>query len=199
MEQHGDGRPIVQFASPAEWEAWLDQHHASSPGLWLKLAKKATGVASLTYQAALDVALCFGWIDGQKDALDERFWLQRFTPRGPRSRWSRINREKAEQLIEQGRMRPSGLTRIEQARADGRWEAAYDSASRATVPEDLQRALDADPAAAAFFARLDRVNRYAILYRIQSAARPETRARRLAQLVAMLSEGRTIHAPRLQE
>ena len=198
MEQHEDGRPIVPFASAAEWEAWLDQHHASSPGLWLKLAKQAAGVASPTYQEALDAALCFGWIDGQKDTLDERFWLQRFTPRGPRSKWSRINREKAEQLIEQGRMRPPGLTRIEQARADGRWEAAYDSASRATVPEDLQRALDADPAAAAFFARLDRVNRYAILYRIQSAARPETRARRLTQLVAMLSEGRTIHPPRLQ-
>jgi uncharacterized protein YdeI (YjbR/CyaY-like superfamily) len=188
-----NGRPIIPFASPGEWEGWLAENHASSRGLWVKIAKKEAGVASISYAQALEVALCYGWIDGQKGALDDRFWLQRFTPRGPRSRWSRLNREKAEQLIEQGRMRPPGLAQVERARADGRWEAAYQSASRATVPEDLQRELDRDPDASAFFAGLDRVNRYAILYRLQDARRPETRAARLAQFVAMLSEGRKIY------
>jgi uncharacterized protein YdeI (YjbR/CyaY-like superfamily) len=187
------GQPNMPFASPGEWEAWLAENQASSRGLWVKIAKKGAGTASLSYAQALEVALCYGWIDGQKGALDDRFWLQRFTPRGPRSKWSRINREKAEQLIEQGRMRPPGLAQVERARADGRWEAAYDSASRATVPEDLQRELDRNPAASAFFAGLDRVNRYAILYRLQDARRPETRAARLAQFVAMLNEGRKIY------
>ena len=185
--------PIVSFASPAEWRAWLHAEHAASPGVWLKIAKRDSGVASVTYSEALDVALCFGWIDGQKRALDEIHWLQRFTPRGPRSRWSRINRDRALALIERGEMHPSGQRQIEAARADGRWDAAYAGARAATVPDDLQAALDADDRAREFFATLDGANRYAILYRVQEAKRPETRARRIAKYVAMLAAGEKLH------
>jgi uncharacterized protein YdeI (YjbR/CyaY-like superfamily) len=187
------GLPIVPFASIAEWEAWLDEHHASSRGLWVKIAKKDAGVPTVTYQEALEGALCYGWIDGQKGALDARHWLQRFTPRGARSSWSRINRDKVEQLIERGRMRPAGLAQVERARADGRWEAAYDSQSRATVPADLQREFDGNEAARTFFATLTGANRYLILYRLQVARTPELRQRRLAQFVEMLSEGRKLY------
>jgi uncharacterized protein YdeI (YjbR/CyaY-like superfamily) len=180
----------LSFASQAEWEAWLEGHHATSPGLWMKVAKKGSGVASVTIGEALETALCFGWIDGQRKALDERFFLQRYTPRTRRSRWSRINRDKAEELLAEGRMRPTGLAAVEAARADGRWHAAYEPQSSAEVPSDLQRELDADPHAAAFFESLDSRNRYAILYRLQDAKRPETRARRLADFLAMLQEGR---------
>ncbi|GJF31661.1 hypothetical protein KNE206_43610 [Kitasatospora sp. NE20-6] len=185
---------IIAFASAADFDAWLGGHHAASPGIWLKLRRKTPGVVSLDYAQALDVALCHGWIDGQKARSEEDgWWLQRFTPRSARSRWSRINRDKALALIEQGRMRPAGLAEVERARADGRWEAAYDSARTAAVPDDLAAALQAEPAAAAAFATIDRQNRYAILYRVQEAKRPETRARRIATYVAMLAEGRTIH------
>src|SRR3954468_20285141 len=187
------GLPILAFSSQRDWEEWLDGAHASSPGLWLKIAKKGSGIESVTYAEALEVALCYGWIDGQKAAYDDRFFLQRFTPRRTRSKWSRVNCEKVEELERQGRLRPAGRDQVERARADGRWEAAYESQSRATVPDDLQRELDANPAAAAFFATLSSVNRYAILYRIHDAKKPETRARRIAQFVAMLNEGRTIH------
>jgi len=184
---------MVEFATRAEWAGWLAAEHGSSAGVWLKVARKDGGAVSVSYADALDVALCHGWIDGQKDRLDERFWLQRFTPRAPRSRWSKRNRERAEALIAAGEMGPAGLHEVERARADGRWEAAYDSHSTATVPDDLQAALDAAPAARDFFAELDSNNRYAILYRIQEARRPETRARRIAKYVAMLGEGRRIH------
>ncbi|HEX6512860.1 MAG TPA: YdeI/OmpD-associated family protein [Chloroflexota bacterium] len=184
--------PVIAFASPSEWEAWLAEHHASSSGVWLKIAKKASGVPTVTYTEALEIALCYGWIDGQKDALDGDYWLQRFTPRKPASKWSRINVGKAEALIAQGRMQPAGLRQVEQAKADGRWQAAYAGQRTASVPEDLQRALDANPAAREFFATLRGANRYAILYRIQDAKRPETRARRVEQFVAMLAEGKTI-------
>ncbi|WTJ77425.1 YdeI/OmpD-associated family protein [Kitasatospora sp. NBC_01539] len=185
---------IIAFASADDFDAWLGGHHASSPGIWLKLRRKTPGVVSLDYAQALDVALCHGWIDGRKARSEEDgWWLQRFTPRSARSRWSRINRDKALALIEQGRMRPAGLAEVERARADGRWEAAYDSARTAEVPEDLSAALRAEPAAAAAFEAIDRQNRYAILYRVQEAKRPETRARRIATYVAMLAEGRTIH------
>jgi uncharacterized protein YdeI (YjbR/CyaY-like superfamily) len=159
----------------------------------LKIARKATGAPTVTYAEALDVALCHGWIDGQKDRLDERFWLQRFTPRKQRSRWSKRNRGRAEALIGSGEMAPAGMREIERAKADGRWEAAYDSHSTATVPDDLRAELERNPAAREFFAALDSTNRYAILYRIQEARRPDTRARRIAKYVAMLSEGRRIH------
>ena len=182
--------PVRSFATQAEWEGWLAAEHAVSRGIWLKMAKKSSGVESITHPEALESALCYGWIDGQRKALDERFFLQKFTPRGRRSSWSRLNREKAERLVATGRMRPAGLAEIERARSDGRWEAAYEPQSTATIPYDLRRALDARPRARAFFATLDSRNRYAILYRLQDAKKPETRARRLAGFVAMLDEGR---------
>jgi uncharacterized protein YdeI (YjbR/CyaY-like superfamily) len=188
-----DGLPEISFASPTEWERWLEEHHAASGGVWIKMAKKDAGIESVRYPEVLDCALCFGWIDGRREALDERYFLQRFTPRKPKSRWSRINREKAERLIEQGRMRPAGLAEVERAKADGRWEAAYESQKRITVPDDLQRELDVRPEAKAFFAALSSQNRYAILYRLQDARRPETRARRLERFVAMLEAGETIY------
>jgi uncharacterized protein YdeI (YjbR/CyaY-like superfamily) len=188
-----DELPIVPFASAAAWEAWLEERHAAAPGVLLKFAKKGSGVATVTYEEAVEVALCFGWIDGQVRRFDERFYLQRFTPRRRASRWSKINVERALALIEAGRMRPAGLAQVEAAQADGRWEAAYASPSNATVPPDLQAALDANPAAAAFFATLSGANRYAILYRVGDAKRPETRARRIAQFVEMLARGETVH------
>ncbi len=185
--------PLLEFRDRSAWAAWLAEHGESSPGVWLKLARKDGGGRSVTYAEALDVALCHGWIDGQKGAIDERHWRQRFTPRTSRSRWSKRNRERAEELLGRGEMAPAGLREVEAARADGRWEAAYDSAATAAVPPDLQAALDRDPAAAEFFAGLDGANRYAILYRLQEARRPETRARRLEKYVVMLHEGRRIH------
>lgn len=185
--------PVLHFESADAWEAWLADSHANSPGVWLKIAKKGSGVPSVDYSAAVDAALCYGWIDGQKDSHDVTFWLQRFTPRRPDSKWSRINTERAEALIHGGRMRPAGLREVEMAKADGRWQAAYDSPSTATVPADLDVALKANPRAAAFFATLDRANRYAILYRVADAKRPETRARRIATLVAMLAEHNKLH------
>jgi uncharacterized protein YdeI (YjbR/CyaY-like superfamily) len=192
---HGSPRelPIVSFASRGEWEAWLAEHHGAAAGVWLAIAKKGSGRDSVSYADALEVAICYGWIDGQKGKLDDDFWLQRFTPRKSGSKWSQINRAKALTLIERGAMRPAGLREVERAKADGRWDAAYEAQSAATVPEDLQRALDENPRAAAFFATLDRLNRYAILYRIQDAKRPETRARRIEKLVAMLARHERIH------
>jgi uncharacterized protein YdeI (YjbR/CyaY-like superfamily) len=185
--------PTLPFASQEEWAAWLAENHTSDQGLWLKMAKKGRGIATVTYEEALDVALCYGWIDGQRKAHDEDYFIQRFTPRRARSRWSQVNREKVLRLIEQGAMQPAGMREVERAKADGRWDAAYERQSVAQVPEDLQRALDENPAAAEFFATLKSQNRYAILYRVQDAKRPETRARRIAQFVAMLAEGKTIH------
>ena len=188
-----DDLETIAFESAVAWESWLEANHDSSGGVWARIAKKDSGIASVRYPEVLDIALCFGWIDGQRRALDERWFLQRFTPRRPRSPWSKVNREKAERLIADGRMRPGGTEQVERARADGRWDAAYESQSRITVPNDLQRELDGRPAAAAFFAGLSSQNRYAILYRLQEAKRPETRARRLAKFVAMLEAGETIH------
>jgi uncharacterized protein YdeI (YjbR/CyaY-like superfamily) len=183
----------IAFATAADWEAWLEANHAVSDGLWVKIAKKRTGIDSVRYPEVLDTALCFGWIDALRRPLDESWFLQRFTPRRARSRWSRINREKVERLTAAGRMRPAGLAEVERARADGRWEAAYAGQKTITVPEDLQRELDARPEAKAFFAGLSSQNRYAILYRLQDAKKPETRERRLAQFVAMLEAGETIY------
>lgn len=185
--------PIHSFATQKKWLEWLDKHHSSAKGIWLKIAKKGAKTATVQYAEALEVALCYGWIDGQKGPLDEEFWLQRFTPRGPRSKWSKVNREKATALIESGRMKPAGLAEIERAKGDGRWEAAYDAQSKATVPEDLQRELDANPDAAAFFATLESYNRYAILYRIQEAKKPETRAQRIEKFIGMLKRGEKVH------
>jgi uncharacterized protein YdeI (YjbR/CyaY-like superfamily) len=188
-----DGLPRIAFASQAEWEQWLEGNHAVSAGVWIKMAKKATGIDSVAYPGVLESALCFGWIDGRREALDERYFLQRFTPRSSRSRWSRINRGKAEQLIAAGRMRAAGLAEVERAKADGRWEAAYAGQKSSTVPADLQQELDARPKAKAFFAELNSQNRYAILYRLEEAKKPETRARRLAKFVAMLEMGEALH------
>jgi uncharacterized protein YdeI (YjbR/CyaY-like superfamily) len=185
--------PTIAFASREEWAAWLAEHHEDDEGVWLKLAKKASGIASVTQSEAVEVALCFGWIDGQAKPVDDDHWLQRFTPRRARSRWSKINRDRATALVERGEMQPAGLREIERARADGRWDAAYEGARTATVPDDLQAALDADPRASEFFANLSSANRYAILYRVQDAKRPETRARRIEKYVAMCREHRTIH------
>ncbi len=188
-----DGLPVVQFADPAAWERWLAEHAERSPGVWLKIAKKASGIPTVAYPEVLDVAICFGWIDGQRRPHDQRFFLQRFTPRGPRSRWSQINCQRAERLIDEGRMRPPGRRQVQAAKADGRWEAAYAPQSRAAVPEDFQRELDRNPAARAFFATLRGQNRYAFLYRINDARRSDTRARRIATFIAMLNEGKTFY------
>jgi uncharacterized protein YdeI (YjbR/CyaY-like superfamily) len=188
-----DDLPIHLFATPPDFEAWLEQSHADSEGFWLKIAKKGSGEVSITYAEGLELALCFGWIDSQKRGLDEKFFLQRFTPRRPRGRWSRINREKVEALIPAGAMRPAGMAEVEAAKADGRWEAAYEGARTAKVPEDLQRELDASKAAREFFATLASSNRYAIVYRLDDAKKPETRERRLRKFVAMLERGEKIH------
>ncbi len=185
--------PILPFATRSAWEAWLDEHHGTSKGLWLKLAKAGAGVASVTYPEALEGALCFGWIDGQKGALDARFWLQRFTPRKPRSKWSQINCAKVDQLVAAGRMRPAGMKEVELARGDGRWEGANARHRTAAVPPDLESALAANAEARAFFAALDGANRYAILYRIHEAKKPETRARRIEKFVAMLEAHEKLH------
>jgi uncharacterized protein YdeI (YjbR/CyaY-like superfamily) len=188
-----DGLPIISFASPREWEDWLEQNHATSSGVWIKIAKKDAGIDSVRYPEVLESALCFGWIDARREALDDRYFLQRFTPRQRRSNWSRINRDKAERLIAAGRMRPAGLAEVERAKADGRWQAAYAGQKRIDVPDDLRRELEARPDAKAFFSQLSGRNRYAILYRLHDAKRPDTRARRLAQFVAMLEAGETIY------
>ena len=187
-------QPVMQFKTKKAWAAWLEKNHATSPGVWLKLAKKGSGMPTVSYPEALEVALCYGWIDGQKAGFDDSFWLQKFTPRGPRSIWSKINRDKAEALIASGEMKPAGLAAIERAKEKGQWDAAYDSQSRAEVPDDLQAALDRSPEAKAFFATLNSVNRYAILFRIHNAKKPETRARRIQQFVAMLERHEKIHS-----
>jgi uncharacterized protein YdeI (YjbR/CyaY-like superfamily) len=188
-----DDLPILLFASKAELETWLKENHVDGEGLWLKIAKKGSGVESVNYAEALELALCFGWIDSQKRGLDDAFFLQRFTPRRPRGKWSQINRAKAEELIAVGAMRPAGLAEVEAAKADGRWDAAYAGQRAATVPDDLQRELDRNEDAGEFFATLDSANRYAILYRLQEAKKPETREKRLRKFIAMLERGEKIH------
>jgi uncharacterized protein YdeI (YjbR/CyaY-like superfamily) len=175
------------------WSKWLASHHASSPGVWMKIAKKGSKSASVTYAEALDVALSWGWIDGQKGSLDEAWWLQKFTPRGAKSVWSKINCAKAMALIEASKMKPSGLAEVERAKRDGRWERAYDSQSRAVVPPDLAKALAANTHAARFFETLESRNRYAVLFRIHAAKKPETRAARIEKFVAMLARGEKLH------
>jgi len=188
-----DDLPVLLFASKGELVAWLEENRAGSEGLWLKIAKKGSGVESVDYAEALELALCFGWIDSQKRGFDETFFLQRFTPRRPRGKWSQINRAKAEELIAAGAMRSAGLSEVEAAKADGRWDAAYAGQRAAMVPDDLKHELDRNEAASAFFATLDGANRYAILYRLQEAKKPETREKRLRKFVAMLERGEKIH------
>jgi uncharacterized protein YdeI (YjbR/CyaY-like superfamily) len=185
--------PIVAFGSKQKWAEWLARRHETSAGVWLQLAKKDSGIASVTYTDALDAALCYGWIDGQKKGFDETHWLQKFTPRGPKSIWSKINTERAEGLIARGEMKPAGLKTIELAKQDGRWDAAYASQKKISVPADFQAALDKSRRAKSFFATLNSANRYAILFRIHHAKRSETRTRRIQELVEMLERGEQIH------
>lgn len=191
--QKTDTLPTLPFESQQSWESWLNEHHASARGVWLKIAKKEADIASVSYAEALDVALCYGWIDGQKAAFDAQFWLQKFTPRGPKSIWSKINCDKAEALMADGRMQSAGLRQVDLAKADGRWNAAYASQRTIDIPDDFQRELDANPQAQAFFNTLNSANRYAILFRIQTAKKPETRAERIRKFIAMLVRGEKIH------
>ena len=187
----------LPFPSRSAWRAWLEANHETSPGVWLMIAKKGSGVTTVTYDEAVDEALCFGWIDGQKRPFDDQYFLQRFTRRSRRSPWSKINTERVARLSEAKQMHASGMREVEAARADGRWDAAYAGQSSAVVPDDLQAALDASPRAAAVFAELDRTNRYAILYRIGSVKKAETRAKKIAGFVADLERGITPHPRKL--
>ncbi len=193
VKETKSGLPILQFPTQEAWALWLDQNHTRNEGVWLKFAKKASPFTTVGFSEALEEALCYGWIDGQVARHDEHFFLHRFTPRRPRSNWSQINRENVERLIAAKRMRPTGLEQVKAAKEDGRWDAAYAPQSKATVPDDLQQALEENPKAKAFFETLRGANRYAILYRVREAKRPETRAKRIAQYVGMLAEHRTLH------
>jgi len=184
---------VMLFANQQGWDDWLSSHSGASPGLWLRLAKQSAAYRSVSYQQAIDIALCHGWIDGQKKSFDDESWLQKFTPRGPNSVWSKLNRAKALALIEQGRMRPSGLAAVERAKQNGRWDAAYDSHRTAEPPSDFLAALDQSPEAKAFFATLNSQNRYAVLYRIQTAKKSETRQKRIAQFISMLENHEKLH------
>ena len=192
MAEERAGLPILAFADSAALERWLEAQPEGSGGLWIKFAKAGSGLSSVTKSEAIDAALCHGWIDGQLNKYDDKHWLIRFTPRKRRSKWSQVNCTRATELLEAGRMRAGGLAQIEAAKADGRWDAAYAPASKAEVPADLQAALDRSPAAAAFFPTLTGANRYAILYRIGAVKKPETRARKIADFVAMLEHHETI-------
>lgn len=185
--------PVVAFSSQQAFEVWLTSQPADCRGLWLKIAKNASGIASISRAEAVDSALCHGWIDGQLDSFDGNYWLIRFTPRQPASKWSEINRARVQELVALGRMRPAGLKEIERAKKDGRWDAAYAAQSTAQVPDDLARSLAKSKKAKALFETLDSKNRFAILYRIHSAKKPETRTARIEKFVAMLVEGKTLH------
>ncbi|MBI3563281.1 MAG: YdeI/OmpD-associated family protein [Gammaproteobacteria bacterium] len=186
--------PIELCEQRKDWASWLQKNHSSSSGVWLQLAKADTGIRSVSYEEAVEVALCFGWIDGQKKKFDDQYWLQKFTPRSKKSVWSKINKEKALALIASGKMKPAGLKAVEAAKLDGRWNSAYDAASKSVVPKDFQSALDGNVQARKFFATLDNRNRYAVLFRIQTARNAEVRAKKIAQFVQMLERNEKIHS-----
>jgi uncharacterized protein YdeI (YjbR/CyaY-like superfamily) len=188
-----DDKPIKAFASQKAWGAWLDKQHAKSSGLWMRLMKKGSGKKSITYAEAVEEALCYGWIDGQKRSYDDTSWLQKFTPRGRKSVWSKINKGKVAALVKAGKMRPAGLATVAAAKGDGRWKAAYDSQSYSSVPKDFKELLGKHPGAAAFFKTLKSASRYAILYRLHTAKRAETRTRKMHEFVAMLDKGEAPH------
>jgi len=192
VQETKDALPILEFRRQRDWEQWLEANHAREAGVWLKFAKKAAPVRTINHSEALEVALCYGWIDGQAARHDDHYHLIRFTPRRKRSIWSQLNRERAEKLIAEGTMKPAGLAQVEAARADGRWDAAYPAQSQATVPDDFQRALDANPPAKAFFETLTGSTRYAFLFRLHNVKRAATRAKRIAAYIELLSEGRTL-------
>jgi uncharacterized protein YdeI (YjbR/CyaY-like superfamily) len=193
QDETRQGLPIRAFPDRDAWWRFLSEQPDGTRGIWLKIARKASGIESIDHPQALEAALCFGWIDGQRARLDDHWYLQRFSPRAARSRWSKVNRASAERLIEQGAMQPAGLREVERARADGRWDAAYDAQSTATLPVDLAVELDRRPSARAFFESLDSRNRYSVLHRIEEAKRPDTRARRIAKFVAMLEAGEKLY------
>lgn len=185
--------PTFTFTNQAEWESWLEINGSVASGAWLRLAKRTANHQTVSYAEALESALCYGWIDGQKQGESEHYWRQRFTPRTARSIWSKINKAKAEALISAGRMQPAGMSEIDRAKQDGRWERAYSSASKSTIPDDLRKALNANKKAKAFFAALDSKNRYAVLFRIQNVKKEETRVKKIAQFIEMLTNGEKIH------
>ncbi len=194
MQTHQrDEALILLFESRESWAAWLSDNHRTNKGLWLRLGKKGSPLRSVSYKEALEVALCYGWIDGQKRPESKDAWLQRFLPRSNKSLWSKINREKALELIASEEMKAAGLEAIETAKQNGRWDAAYDSPSKATVPEDFRNALEANPRAREFFETLNRANRYAVLWRIQTVKRADTRARKIQEFVAMLERREKFH------
>lgn len=190
---HKTDLPILSFKSQKDWASWLAKQHAASNGIWLRFFKKDSGVASVTYAEALDEALCYGWIDGRLDPYDEKSWLRRFTPRRPRSPWSKRNIEHVNRLTAAGRMKPAGLKEVDAAKKDGRWEKAYDPQGAMEMPADFLQALAKNKKAKAFFESLNRANRYAIAWRLQTAKRPETRARRMQAILAMLKKGEEFH------
>jgi uncharacterized protein YdeI (YjbR/CyaY-like superfamily) len=188
--------PVKPFASKQAFAAWLAKHHAKSDGIWLKIAKKDTGIRSVVYAEAVEVALCYGWIDGQARKLDDTYYVQKFTPRRARSKWSKINCDRATKLIASGAMQPAGIAEVERAQADGRWDAAYDSPRNMQLPPELEQAFARNATARQFFETLDSRNRYAVLFRIDDAKRPETRQRRVEKFVDMLTRGETIYPPK---
>jgi uncharacterized protein YdeI (YjbR/CyaY-like superfamily) len=191
--KNSDNLEVMSFETQQNWETWLKEHHTETKGIWLKIAKKEARTASVSYSEALESAICYGWIDGQKASFDDRYWLQKFTPRTARSIWSKVNCDKATALITEGRMQPAGLRQVERAKSDGRWDKAYDSQSKITIPDDFQRELDNNPKAREFFKTLNSVNRYAILFRIQTAKKPETRSARIQKFIEMLSQHQKIY------
>jgi uncharacterized protein YdeI (YjbR/CyaY-like superfamily) len=191
--KNSDNLQIMPFETQQDWEAWLEEHHTNTKGIWLKLAKKDTGIASVSYAEALEGALCYGWIDGQKASFDDKYWLQKFTPRTAKSIWSKVNCDKATALISEGKMQPAGLRQVELAKSDSRWERAYESQSKITIPPDLQSELDKNQKAKDFFNTLNSVNRYAILFRIQTAKKAETRSARIQKFIEMLSQHQKLH------
>lgn len=191
--KNAEHSPIMLCSDQQAWENWLKEHHTETEGIWLKLAKKGAPATSISYAEALECALCYGWIDGQKASYDEQYWLQKFTPRRPRSIWSKVNCAKATELIEMGKMQPTGLRQVELAKADGRWERAYDGQGKIAVPDDFQCELDKNPRAQAFFDTLNSVNRYAILFRIQAAKKLETRAARIQKFIEMLARQEKVY------
>jgi uncharacterized protein YdeI (YjbR/CyaY-like superfamily) len=191
--KNADRLPIISFETQQDWERWLAERHTNTEGIWLKIAKKETGTPSVSYSEALESALCYGWIDGQKASFDDKYWLQKFTPRRPKSIWSKVNCDKATALMAEGRMRPAGIRQVELAKADGRWNLAYESQSKITIPADFQSELDKNQRAKDFFSTLNSTNRYAILFRIQAAKKPETRSARIQKFIEMLSKNQRIY------
>ncbi len=188
-----DGLPILPFARQSDFEAWLGQYHSVDKGIWLKFAKKGSGIASVSLEEAIESALCYGWIDSRLSSFDQRYYLIKFCPRLPKSKWSRMNREKAEALIATGRMQPPGLRQVERARQDGRWDAAYDPQGRITIPGDFQQALQENAAAAEFFSTLNSQNRFSILHRLQITHKPEARSAKIRKYIQMLANHEKIH------